>query len=52
MLSTHHVNSEEILAIQHGKKIGPGSVLGLLGIIKEDVHPLMVFLRFSREDAC
>lgn len=45
------MNGKQILAIKHGKEIGPGSVLGLLGIVKEDVHPLMVFLQLRREDS-
>lgn len=38
------MDSKQVLTVQHRKEIGPGSVFGLFGVIKEDVHPLMVLL--------
>lgn len=38
------MNSKQVLTIQHRKEVGPGGVLGLFSVVKEDVHPLMVLL--------
>lgn len=46
-LLSYHVDSKKILTIQHGEEVGPGGVLCLFGVVKEDVHPLMVLLRDS-----
>lgn len=41
------MDSKKVLTIQHWKKVGPGGVLRLLGVVKEDVHTLMVLLSHS-----
>ena len=46
------MDGEEVLAVEHGQEVGPGRVLGLLGVVEEDVHPLMVFLRTLRRLVC
>lgn len=42
------MDSEKVLAIQHWKEVGPGGVLCLFGVVKEDVHTLMILLSNSR----
>lgn len=44
---THHVDSKKVLTIQHWKEVGPGGILCLFGIVKEDVYPLVVLLNDS-----
>lgn len=39
------MDSKEVLTIQHWKEVGPGSVLYLFGIVKEDADPLVILLR-------
>lgn len=39
------MNSKEILAIQHGQKVGPGSVLATFSIVKENANALVIFLK-------
>ena len=39
------MNSKEILAIQHRKEVGPGSVLATFSIVKENANTLVIFLR-------
>lgn len=39
------MNSKEILAIQHGQKVGPGSVLAAFSIVKENANALVIFLK-------
>ena len=42
---THHMNSKEILAIQHRQEVGPGGVLATFSIVKENANTLVIFLR-------
>lgn len=39
------MDSERVLAVQHRQEVGPGGVLCLFGVIKEDVDTLMVLLK-------
>lgn len=38
------MDGKKILTVQHGEEIGPGGVLRLFGVVKEDVDTLMVLL--------
>lgn len=42
------MDSEGVLTVQHRQEIGPGGVLRLFGVIKEDVYTLMVLLKKNR----
>lgn len=42
------MNSKKVLTIQHRQEVGPGGVLCLFGIVKEDAHALMVLLNHSK----
>ena len=39
------MNSKEILAIQHRKEVGPGSVLATFSVVKENANTLVIFLQ-------
>lgn len=38
------MDGKKILPVKHGEEIRPGGILRLFGVVKEDVHALMIFL--------
>lgn len=40
------MDGKKILPVQHGKEIRPGGILRLFGVVKKDVHTLMIFLDY------